>query len=235
MKRVVIELPVGRVEVEDHGTYLFLVEQGTLRDLSELAIYTTALERIIAETGVSKAVIDARAEVGDPPEAVRTAMWAWLTGGGRGFSMVAFVLPTEMAMARVNMTALSRGVNVRAFDSVFSAQRWLVRGGRRSTAATLPAMRPPSSPPPPRKDDSTTTTRKDESTTTPTFVAGRYHVTSGREERITGAHAAVPRREPEARADDRAKGRREKRASDFHTKPGLEKKKDDDDGSRGVA
>lgn len=225
MKRVVIELPVGRVEVEDHGTYLFLLEQGTLRDLGELAIYTKGLERIIAETGTSKAVIDARAEVGDPPEVVRSAMWKWLTGGGRGFSMVAFVLPTEMAMARVNMTALSRGVNVRAFDSVFSAQRWLVRGGRRTTAATLPSIRPPSSPPPPLKE---------RATPPPTSPVGRYHVTSGREERITGSHTAVPRSAPPVKVDDAARGGREKRSSDFQTKPGVEKD-DDDDGSRGVA
>jgi len=53
------------------------------------------------------------------------------------------VLATEMAVARVNMTALSRKASLRAFDAVHAAQRWLLREARLSTAGTEPRLAAP--------------------------------------------------------------------------------------------
>jgi hypothetical protein len=137
--RETIALPHARVEVEVRAGFLYLVETGTLKSIAESTKYFAAMEDLIMRTGVMRAIIDARGEVGDPPPEVRNAMWAWLAATDRGFQMVAFILPSEMAVARVNMTALSRRAHVRAFDNLPHAQRWLVRGPRQSSV-TMQAL-----------------------------------------------------------------------------------------------
>ena len=62
MAREVIELPAARVEVEVQEGMLSILEQGSIRDLDELRAYTQRLERVIARTGIRRALIDARAE-----------------------------------------------------------------------------------------------------------------------------------------------------------------------------
>lgn len=145
MLRERIELPAGEVIVENHETFLLIQESGTLRHRQDLEHYTQHLERIMQQTGIRKAVIDARAEQDNSDQELRDLMWAWMTHPTHGLETVALVLPSEMAVARVNMTALARGANIRAFDSLFAAQRWLVRGRRRSTTK----VRSSSPPPPP--------------------------------------------------------------------------------------
>jgi hypothetical protein len=137
MDRVVIELPAGRVEIESRPGYLYVIESGELRSLAELRKYTRELERLIEQTRIKRAVIDAREERGDPPPEVVKAMWEWLLTPEHGFEAVAFVLSNEMAVARVNMTALAQKAPIRAFDNVHQAQRWLTRSGK----STMP---PPS-------------------------------------------------------------------------------------------
>lgn len=133
-----IEFPHAFIEVEVRAGYLLVIETGALTSLLDVQRYCQAMDRIIGRTKIVRAIIDARGEVGDPPEPVRDAMWQWLTEEGRGFDVVAFVLPTEMAVARVNMTALAKGARLRAFESVMDAQRWLLRGPRFGTRPTLP-------------------------------------------------------------------------------------------------
>jgi len=143
--REVIELPHASIEVEARPGYLFIIETGSLESMSELRRYTARLDAIAERLERDKALIDARGEVGDPTPEIRQAMWSWLTGADRTFERVAFVLPTEMAVARVNMTALSRKASLRAFDAVHAAQRWLLRERTLSTAGTEPRLE--SSPP----------------------------------------------------------------------------------------
>jgi hypothetical protein len=213
-KREVISLPQAQIEVEERDGYLFVVESGQLRNRVELRQYIEAMEAVVRRTGIRHAVIDARGEVGDPPPEVRDAMWRWLLDPDRGFTIIAFVLPTEMAVARVNMTALSRGAQVRAFDSVFAAQRWLQRGPRFSTRSMSrsPSSRPPApassaaSDRPPRRR--------------PASSPGLYHGVS----------------EPGARSEARgARDERGNRSSELRTKrPSSDgaKAASDDDGSR---
>lgn len=147
--RQTLELPQASIEIEERPGYLFVVEKGQLRDLGEVRRYTLEMETIIAATGIDRAIIDARGEIGSPPQDVRDAMWDWLSAPQRGFALIAFVLPSEMAVARVNMTALSRRAPVRAFESVQTAQRWLMRGPRASSIAGFAV--PGSSPPEPKE------------------------------------------------------------------------------------
>jgi hypothetical protein len=162
MPAEVLELRNARIQVEERPGYLYLIESGTLKSVQEVAEYAAALEAIIQRTGIARAIIDARDEMGSEavPDVVRNAMWDWLAAHDRGFQMVAFILPSEMAVARVNMTALARRALVRAFDSVQQAQRWLTRGPRQSSMS-LSSITPPmppsgvragsSSPPPPER------------------------------------------------------------------------------------
>ncbi|MBX3274378.1 MAG: hypothetical protein KF729_29205 [Sandaracinaceae bacterium] len=146
--REVIELSEAYVEVEARPGYLFVVETGQLTRLSEVKRYTARLDAIARRLERTKALIDARGEVGDPPADVREAMWSWLTSSERAFDSIAFVLATEMAVARVNMIALSRRAPLRAFDAVQAAQRWLLRDPKLSGNLTEPRISS-SSPPPP--------------------------------------------------------------------------------------
>jgi len=143
--REVIELPHALIEVEARPGYLFIIETGSLDSMSELKRYTARLDAMARRLQRTKALIDARGEVGDPSPEIRKAMWEWLTGVDRTFERVAFVLATEMAVARVNMTALSRRAQLRAFDAIHAGQRWLLRDPRLSTAGTEPRIE--SSPP----------------------------------------------------------------------------------------
>lgn len=136
--RHVIEFSNARIEVEERKGYLLVVESGQLRTTAEVARYARAMQSVVTRSGIDRAIIDARGEVGDPPAEVREAMWTWLSTPDRGFSKVAFVLPSEMAIARVNMTALSKRAPLRAFDTVQQATRWLTRSTR--STMTLPAL-----------------------------------------------------------------------------------------------
>jgi len=138
--REVIELSNAYIEIEARPGYLFVIESGQISRRSELKRYTSRLDAIAKRLERNKALIDARGEVGDPPAEVRDAMWQWLTAEDRAFDFIAFVLPTELAVARVNMTALARKARLRAFDSVQVAQRWLLRDPRISTAGTMPKL-----------------------------------------------------------------------------------------------
>ena len=96
------------MEVEERPGYLFIVESGRMGGIREVQRYQLEVDEIVRQTGIKRALIDARGEVGDAPADVREAMWEWLLDPSRGFEVAAFVLPPGMAVARVNMTALSR-------------------------------------------------------------------------------------------------------------------------------
>ena len=144
--------------MEPRPGYLFVVETGQLTRLGEVKRYTSRLDAIARRLERNKALIDARGEIGDPPEDVREAMWSWLTDRGRVIEHVGFVLATEMAVARVNMTALARRAPLRAFDSVQAAQRWLLRDPKISTGLTQPSIS--SAPPPPAAEGPPSETRR---------------------------------------------------------------------------
>ena len=142
--REVIELPRAYVEVEPRSGYLFIIESGQLSNLGEVRRYTSRLDAIARRVALDRALIDARGEVGEPTQDVREAIWHWLTRDLRPIQTIAFVLASDITIARVNMTALSRKSRLRAFDSVQYAQRWLLRDSKLGSATTLPALPHPS-------------------------------------------------------------------------------------------
>lgn len=152
-KKKTIELDRALIEIEERQGYLFVVESGRLSGMRDVRRYHSEVDQMIRATGITKGLIDARGEVGDGDPDQRDAMWEWLLDPSRSFEVTAFVLPAGMAVARVNMTALAKGANLRAFETVSAAQRWLARGGRptagfRSSSQNVPGasstIRPPS-------------------------------------------------------------------------------------------
>ena len=151
MIRRTIDLPAAKVLVEVRRGFLYVREKGRLRDEEDVARYARVMERLFRECGVRRALIDAREEDrGDRSDPAATAaMWRWLRSD-RSFSRVAFVLSDEMAVARVNMTALSDKLALKAFGAsdpgaVQRAQRWLMRDekGRSLYPPTVASEPPP--------------------------------------------------------------------------------------------
>ncbi|MFO0617073.1 MAG: hypothetical protein U0414_31040 [Polyangiaceae bacterium] len=133
--QVTYTLRSSRVEVHPRDGYLHIVATGTLASLDEVQEYTLLMERIMSERGCRRVMLDARGEQGEPPPMVRAAVWEWFRSD-RSFDMVAYVVGDDESMkaARVNMTALSMGMNLRAFISVVEAHRFLSSPQRKASS-----------------------------------------------------------------------------------------------------
>jgi hypothetical protein len=137
MERV-ITVGGARITAEVRAGYLFLVESGRIRTLRELRDYLGEMEALMRDSGLRRALVDARDEEGGNAPDLIAAMWDWLESE-HGFARVAYVLGSEITTARVNMTALSRQVPVRAFTSVPDAIAWLLRTSVRPPPSAGPA------------------------------------------------------------------------------------------------
>jgi hypothetical protein len=131
--------------------YLLVVEHGTLASGEEALRYVTELELAGQRFHLRRLLVDARSEVDeiDARGDARGTMWRWIRTQ-RVFDLIGYVLRDEMTIARVNMTALSERLPVRAFAGVAEGHRWLAKARPSSTA--IPTARPHGSsvPPAPR-------------------------------------------------------------------------------------
>jgi len=121
-----IRLPNATVFVEARAAYIYMREEGQLKDLAEAQLYFDAMDMLVTRRGIRAALIDSRAETSVQSGAVREAMWQWL-GSGKTFEALAYVLVDSMTVTRVNMRAVSLGIRVRAFPDINEAVRWLLR------------------------------------------------------------------------------------------------------------
>ena len=137
------QLTSSRIHAEVRDGYVHVVAVGLLRSLDEVVEYNELMERLMADHGTRRAIIDARGQTGEPSAEVRAAVWEWFKSD-RSFELVAYVVneSSDMKAARVNMTALSLGMNLRAFTSVIEAHRFLTLRRSRSTGS-FPAVRVP--------------------------------------------------------------------------------------------
>ncbi len=144
-----IELSNGSATLTARADYLLVVEHGTLSTPDEVLRYVTELEMAGQRFHLRRLLVDARSEVDEAESRgeASSAMWRWIRSQ-RGFDMIGYVLRDEMTIARVNMTALSERLPVRAFSAVADGHRWLARARPSSTSLT-PARPVPSSVPPP--------------------------------------------------------------------------------------
>ena len=136
------QLKNSRIHIDVRDGYMHVVAVGTLRDVDEVKEHNDLMERLIDRYGTRKAIVDARGQTGEPSPEVRAAVWDWFRSE-KAFELVAYVVPdsAEMKAARVNMTALSLGMSLRAFTSVIEAHRFLT--AKRKSSSTFPAVRDP--------------------------------------------------------------------------------------------
>lgn len=158
---VPLELTAGTFSIEPRQGYLHVIHPGGLATEDEVYVYSLAIEREAARHRVRRLLIDARAERPDERTEVRTALWRWL-GTTRVLDGIAIVARDTLAATRINMTALSQRLSIRAYDDPTSAVRWLTRSSRStgsfravsgeeplSTATPVGLRRSVSTPPPP--------------------------------------------------------------------------------------
>jgi hypothetical protein len=144
-----IELTNGSATLTARADYLLVVEHGTLTTADEVVRYVTEVEMAGQRFQLRRLLVDARSEseeVEGRGEA-RAAMWRWIRTQ-RAFDGIGYVLRDEMMIARVNMTALSERLPIRAFAAVAEGHRWLARP-RQSSTAVASARGSSSVPPPP--------------------------------------------------------------------------------------
>jgi hypothetical protein len=112
--------------MSDEGTYVLTVEVGELMTGEAMRRYLQALERFVDAAGATRVLFDARRD--GPPRAgdreTREARWDHLAGR-TVITCSAVVVESEIAQARVNMTARARKVVLQAFVDRPSAERWL--------------------------------------------------------------------------------------------------------------
>lgn len=164
----------SRIDVHARDGYLHIVAMGTLTSLDEVAEWGVLMERIMVERHCRRVMLDARGEQGDPSPVVRAAVWEWFRSE-RSFDMVAYVVNDDESMkaARVNMTALSLGMNLRAFVSVVEAHRFLAAPQRKASSVfSAAAPRDATIPPPdPRTPDNRPSSFPPRNSSTPDPVA----------------------------------------------------------------
>lgn len=127
-------------EVEARAGYVFAMSRGVLASTQEVAEYFGLVKQHLDAAHVRRLLMDARGQSDMPSPEVREAAWSWLKR--LNLERVAYVVGTEEALklSRINMTAISSHMPMRAFSSVLEAHRWL--------ATTMPGTTPkPSTPP----------------------------------------------------------------------------------------
>jgi hypothetical protein len=93
-----------------------------LTSADDAATLHLALEQAFAAHGMRRVLFDAsRAGGGD--EVVRDTMWTWIES--TGLEAIAVIVDAELARVRLNMTALSKRLPLRAFIREVDAIAWL--------------------------------------------------------------------------------------------------------------
>ena len=134
-----LELSAGSFAIEPRQGYLHVIHPGSLATEEEVYVYSLAVEREAGRHAVRRLLIDARAEGTEERTEVRTALWRWL-GMTRALDGIAIVARDTLAATRINMTALSQRLSIRAYDDPTSAVRWLTRSSR--STGSFRALRP---------------------------------------------------------------------------------------------
>lgn len=131
-----LSLEDGAIEIQRMTAYLLVVERGRLASVSDVSRYARACEKERDTHGVRVMMVDARVDPSQTDPAAREAFWAWLAK--KPFERVAFVIDDEMMATELNMMALSRRMQVRAFTTLGDAKTWALSSGRLSAIPPPP-------------------------------------------------------------------------------------------------
>ena len=109
-------------EITSQGDHALIHQTGRLANVADARKMQREIVERCLEWGVRRAVFDNRATIA-PDDEVRELMWEWLVDVD--LERVALLLESPMAVVRANMTALAKGLKVRAFAELDEARAWL--------------------------------------------------------------------------------------------------------------
>ncbi|AKF03794.1 STAS/SEC14 domain-containing protein [Sandaracinus amylolyticus] len=115
--------------VEKRASYLLIVEGDDDITAAQMREYLDAVDRAAERAGTKNVMFDARGNHGPYVADVHAERWEFLTVRTK-LERVAVLLPRELDVSRVNMTAIAkRGkARVRAFADEAAAEKWLSSG-----------------------------------------------------------------------------------------------------------
>ena len=125
-------------EIEERETYIVVRQRRVFTDRPEAESMLTEITARLKRLGLAKIVVDQR-RIGPHDDDVRSAMWDWAKGAGRRIA-TALVVDNDLARVRANMTALSSGLQLRAFAVQAQAESWLSATPARRPTAELPPV-----------------------------------------------------------------------------------------------
>jgi len=122
--RCTAALPLAghRYSIEAFAAYIIVRQEGTLDSPISMRKMQGEIDQTCKTRGVTRVLFDNR-HTGVHGDEIRAGMWAWVKGAG--FSRIALLLESEMAVVRANMDALSRRTHLRAFSREPDAVAWL--------------------------------------------------------------------------------------------------------------
>lgn len=112
-------------DVETRGTYVHVTARGVLASIEEVRAFYRLIEEALPKATARRVLLDAREATDEPSNEVRDASWKGLAR--LQLERVAYVVSGAQPLkaTRLNMTALSSSIPIRAFDSFLEAHRWL--------------------------------------------------------------------------------------------------------------
>ena len=118
-----------RADVDRRSDHLLVAEGNDRMSVDDMPAYLDEVDRLAAREGVEKAIFDARKNDGPFVVELRDERWSFFEHRTR-LSRVAVILPDELTVTRVNMTAIAKRIHqrVRGFVDVPAAERWLGSG-----------------------------------------------------------------------------------------------------------
>jgi hypothetical protein len=109
--------------VEERDTHIVVRQLRIVASRFEADAMLAELSAALERRGIAKAMLDQRS-LPQLDDDVRDALWEWARGAGRRVA-VALVVDGELARMRANMSALTSGLQLRAFALEARAEDWL--------------------------------------------------------------------------------------------------------------
>lgn len=125
--------------LERREGYVFVRQERSLESVEEAQAMLEALQTEMAVHETSWAVIDQRG-IDAHSEDVREAMWTWAQERGDRITRIAILADSDLVRVRVNMTAVSRGLTMRAFGREDQAEAWLSSTSSKRPTTEMPPV-----------------------------------------------------------------------------------------------
>jgi hypothetical protein len=124
--------------IEERDTHIVVRQHRIVGSPFEAEYMLGGLSGSLERLGLAKAVLDLRGlpQVDDD---LRDALWEWARGAGKRV-VLALIVDGELARMRSNMSALSSGLQLRAFAVEALAEAWLFATPAQRPTAEIPPI-----------------------------------------------------------------------------------------------